>query len=206
MHPGFIVAFQGAIAGAHAPERLSARRVKHPIRERCKLDSGMTDSSLTSATSQNDSQDAVRPKLMIIIASVRQGRVGLPVGRWFTALAEAQSSFDIDLVDLAELDLPLMDEPLHPRLKQYSHDHTKAWSQRVDSADAFVFVMPEYNYSFSAPLKNALDYLFTEWRHKPLGFVTYGGVSAGTRAMVALQPVLQSLQITSVQPAVKVGS
>lgn len=146
-------------------------------------------------------QSNYRPTLMIIIASIREGRVGLPVGRWFEGVARDLGTFDIDFVDLAELDLPLMTEPFHPSLQRYTQEVTKAWSRRVAAADAFALVMPEYNHSFSAPLKNALDYLFKEWASKPVGFVSYGGVSAGSRAVAALQPVLYSLQMQAV-PAV----
>lgn len=140
----------------------------------------------------------------MIIASIRQGRVGLPVGRWFEEQARAQGAFQLDVVDLAQLDLPLMTEPNHPRLKRYTQEHTKAWSARVAAADAIALVMPEYNYSFTAPLKNAIDYLHLEWSGKPLGFVTYGGVSGGTRAMAALVPTLYALRIQPVQPAVNI--
>lgn len=157
-----------------------------------------------NSTSETTGASAAKPKLMIVIASVREGRVGLSVGRWFEAEARSSGAFDVDLVDLAELDLPLMTEPNHPRLQRYTFDFTKAWSARVAAADAFVFVMPEYNFTFTAPLKNAIDYLSKEWGNKPLGFLTYGGVSGGTRAMVGLLPALQALRIHPVQPAVNV--
>lgn len=159
-----------------------------------------------SNNSSNEAAGAIatKPNLMIVIASVREGRVGLSVGRWFEAVARSSGAFDIDLVDLAELDLPLMTEPNHPRLQRYTFDYTKAWSARVEAADAFVFVMPEYNFTFTAPLKNAIDYLSKEWANKPLGFLTYGGVSGGTRAMAGLMPALHALRIHPVQPAVNV--
>jgi NAD(P)H-dependent FMN reductase len=144
------------------------------------------------------------PILQIIIASTRPGRVGLPVGRWFEDRARAHGGFAVEVVDLAELRLPFVDEPNHPRLRQYTQQHTKRWSAKVDGADAFAFVMPEYNHGYSAPLKNALDYLHQEWRHKPVGFVSYGGVSAGTRAAVALEPVLVALQMTPLFQAVHI--
>jgi NAD(P)H-dependent FMN reductase len=143
-------------------------------------------------------------KLMIIIASTRPGRVGLPVGQWFTGRVEERGGFDIDLVDLAEIGLPFMDEPNHPRLGQYTKQHTKDWSARVDAAEAFVFVMPEYNYGFNAPLKNAIDYLLHEWQYKPVGFVTYGGIAGGTRALQLIKPVLSSLKLTPVTEAVNI--
>ncbi len=145
-----------------------------------------------------------KPRLMIIIASTRPGRVGLPVAEWFRERAEAQGAFDIDLVDLATLNLPFMDEPKHPRLRQYAHQHTKDWSARVDAADAFVFVMPEYNYGFTAPLKNAIDYLHTEWAYKPVGLVSYGGVSAGTRAAQMIKQVVSTLKMVPVPESVSI--
>lgn len=145
-----------------------------------------------------------RPLLHVIVASVRPGRVGLPVARWFVDHAQRHGAFDVRLVDLAEVDLPLMNESKHPRLKQYEHDHTKCWSALVSQADAFVFVTPEYNHSYPATLKNALDYLNQEWRDKPAGFVTYGGVSGGTRALVALRPVVAALGMPQVPAAVNV--
>ena len=140
-------------------------------------------------------------RLTIIIASTRPGRIGLPIGRWVADVATAHlepRGVDVDLVDLAELGLPLMDEPNHPRLAQYEHDHTKRWSAIVGASDAFVFVTPEYNHSFPATLKNAIDYLHNEWQHKRVGFVSYGGISGGIRAVEALIPVCTALRMTPV--------
>lgn len=142
---------------------------------------------------------------MIISASVRQGRKGPSVAKWFQAIAEANTGFEIEFVDLADLDLPLMTEPNQPRQQKYTQDVTKAWAQRVEAAHAFVFVMPEYNHSYTAPLKNALDYLSLEWSGKPVGFVTYGGVSGGTRAQAALQPVILALGMRFTQPGVNIA-
>jgi NAD(P)H-dependent FMN reductase len=144
------------------------------------------------------------PKLQIIIASTRPGRVGLPVGQWIHERALGHGAFDIDLVDFAELKLPFMDEPNHPRLRRYTHQHTRDWSARVDAADAFVFVIPEYNHGFNAPLKNAIDYLHHEWTYKPVGFVSYGGVAAGTRALQMLKPVVAVLKMTPISEAVNI--
>jgi NAD(P)H-dependent FMN reductase len=145
-----------------------------------------------------------QPTLQIIIASTRPGRVGLPVAEWFRDLAVRHGGFTVEVVDLAELNLPFMDEPNHPRLRQYVHQHTKEWSAIADRADAFVFVMPEYNYGFSAPLKNALDYLHHEWQYKPVGFVSYGGVSAGTRAVQMIKQVVTTLKMIPVTEAVSI--
>ena len=144
------------------------------------------------------------PTLQIIIASTRPGRVGLPVADWFAARASAHGGFDLDVADLAELDLPMMDEPNHPRLQRYEHQHTKDWSARVSAADAFVMITPEYNHSYNAPLKNAIDFLHKEWEYKPVGFVSYGGIAAGTRALQALKPVVSVLKMTPVIEAVNI--
>src|SRR5699024_5256586 len=105
--------------------------------------------------------------LQTIICSTRPGRVGPAIGDWFHGIAVAHSGFDASLVDLADFDLPVYDEPLHPRMQQYEHAHTKRWSESVAAADAYVFVMPEYNYSPPPSLINALDYVYREWNYKP---------------------------------------
>lgn len=144
------------------------------------------------------------PTLLVIIASTRPGRVGGPVGDWFADQARDHAGFDVDVADLAELALPFLDEPNHPRLADYEHDHTKAWSERVTAADAVVMVTPEYNHSFPATLKNAIDFLHNEWKHKPVGFITYGGVSGGTRAMTALEPVVGAVGMVALPVAVNI--
>ena len=144
------------------------------------------------------------PVLKIIIASTRPGRVGLPVARWVTEEAVAHGGFEVEVVDLAEVALPMLDEPHHPRLQRYTQEHTRAWSATVASADAFVFVMPEYNYGINAALKNALDYVYLEWAHKPAGLVSYGGVSGGLRAAQMVRQVFASLSIVPIVEAVQI--
>ncbi|MGC9669016.1 NADPH-dependent FMN reductase [Planosporangium sp. 12N6] len=144
------------------------------------------------------------PTLQIIITSTRTGRVGLPVGQWFAERAREHGGFDVEVLDLAEINLPFMDEPQHPRLRQYTHQHTKDWSATIDSGDAYVFVMPEYNYGINAPMKNALDYLHQEWQHKPVGFVSYGGVSAGTRAVQMAKQIVTTLKMVPMTEAVSI--
>ncbi|MEV8515824.1 NAD(P)H-dependent oxidoreductase [Dactylosporangium sp. NPDC051484] len=145
-----------------------------------------------------------RPRLEIIVASTRPGRAGRVIADWFIEQAEQHSGFDIHVTDLAELNLPLLDEPEHPALRRYTKQHTRDWSATVDAADAIVFVMPEYNHSFTAPLKNALDFLSQEWRDKPAAFVSYGGISAGTRAVYALRPVVSALGMMPINAQVAV--
>lgn len=137
------------------------------------------------------------PQLMIVTGSVRPERVGGAVADWVRSVAASDDRFEVDPVDLRELALPFMDEVAHPRKRSYTQPHTIRWSERVDRADAFLFVTPEYNYSYAPALKNALDFLMHEWWRKPVGIVSYGGLSGGTRGVVALRPVLQALGLVS---------
>ncbi|MGB3330818.1 MAG: NAD(P)H-dependent oxidoreductase, partial [Thermomicrobiales bacterium] len=141
-------------------------------------------------------------KLGVIIASTRPGRIGLPIGTWIAEAARAHGAFDVTVLDLAEIDLPMMDEPNHPRMHQYTKPHTIAWSEAVAAQDAFVVVMPEYNFSFTAPLKNAIDYLFQEWAYKPVALASYGGVSGGLRAAQQFKQVVTTLNMMPIKEAV----
>ncbi len=145
------------------------------------------------------------PRLMILLGSVREGRIGLPIAQWAHRAAQKDGRFDIDFADLAEIALPLMDEPNHPRLHRYLRPHTIEWSRRVDAADAFLLCFPEYNYSYGPAIKNALDYLHDEWDRKPVGFVNWGGNSGGTRAQIALRPVVGALGMISTRGSVEIN-
>jgi NAD(P)H-dependent FMN reductase len=143
-------------------------------------------------------------KLHTIVCSTRPGRVGIHLGKWFDEVVQGHEAFDATLVDLADFNLPVFDEPHHPRLRNYQHDHTKAWAASVDAADAFVFVTPEYNFGPPPSFVNAVNYLFFEWGHKPAGFVSYGGSSGGIRAVqmeklllttVKVMPMLESVSV-----------
>ncbi len=144
------------------------------------------------------------PKLSVVIGSTRPGRVGLPIGQWFFERAKAHGKFQVDLVDLKELNLPLMDEPKHPRLGEYENDHTKAWSAIVKASDAFVFVTPEYNFSAPPSLLNAFDYLFHEWAYKAAGFVSYGGQSGGIRSVQMLKQPLIVMKAVGIPESVAI--
>ncbi|MEX0847062.1 MAG: NAD(P)H-dependent oxidoreductase [Ilumatobacteraceae bacterium] len=136
-----------------------------------------------------------KPTLQVIVASTRPGRIGLPVGEWFRDVAAEHGAFAVELVDLAEVALPFFDEPKHPKLGDYVHQHTRDWSATITRGDAFVMVTPEYNHGFNAVLKNAIDFLSNEWAYKPVGFVSYGGVSAGTRAVHAIKPIASAVKL-----------
>ena len=141
---------------------------------------------------------------MIVVGSVRPGRAGLPIAQWVRSEVEALDGVELDFADLAEINLPFMDEPNHPSMRQYTKPHTVAWSERVDAADAFIFVTPEYNHSFSPVLKNAFDYLNQEWWRKAVAFVSYGGVSAGTRGVTGFEPVIATIGLVKTAANVEI--
>src|SRR5690606_27180184 len=135
------------------------------------------------------------PKLNIIACSTRPTRNGLPIAQWFHSFAQSHGGFDCEPVALAALNLPVFDEPEHPRLQNYKHAHPKRWSASVAGADAFVFVTPEYNYGPPPSFVNAVNYLSREWHYKPAGFVSYGGISGGIRAVQAEKLLLTTMKV-----------
>ncbi|MBR0664909.1 NAD(P)H-dependent oxidoreductase [Roseomonas hellenica] len=143
-------------------------------------------------------------KLNIIIASTRPGRGGPTVAEWVHRYAKENSSFDVDLIDLVDFELPLLDEPAHPAARKYEHEHTKRWSESVGSADAFLFVTPEYDYFVPASLVNAIQCLFHEWSYKPAAIVSYGGVSGGLRGSQELRQLLGNLNVVAINQPVPV--
>ena len=142
--------------------------------------------------------------LKIISASTRPGRKGILVAAWVHELALKSTDFTVELLDLAEINLPFLDEPEHPRLKKYTHEHTKRWSRIIEGADCLIFVTPEYNFGYPASLKNALDFLFQEWNYKPVGFVSYGGLSGGTRSVQQLKQVVTAQKMMPVAESVNI--
>lgn len=143
-------------------------------------------------------------ELQVVIASTREGRQGVGVAAWFMEQARAHGKFDVELIDLKEVNLPLFDEPRHPRFQQYEHKHTRAWSASVQRADAFVFVTPEYDHSAPASLVNAVQYLQREWNYKPVGFASYGGVSGGTRGVQMTKQLVTSVKMMPMVEAVSI--
>ncbi len=142
--------------------------------------------------------------LKVISSTVRPGRKGPIIAKWIAAEAEKNGNFKVEFIDLGELNLPLMNEPNHPSLKKYEHEHTKNWSAKIDEADAFIFVTAEYDYGYPSPLRNALETLSQEWSYKAAGIVSYGGVSAGTRASNALKNDLSTMGIVPVTAQVNI--
>jgi len=142
--------------------------------------------------------------LKIITASTRPGRRGIAVSHWVLESLKLNPDFKTEHLDLAEINLPFLDEPHHPRFQNYTRQHTKDWSFKISAADALVIIMPEYNHGFIAPLKNAIDFLHNEWAYKAVGIVSYGGISAGTRATQLLKPVLSVLKMLPVSESVSI--
>jgi NAD(P)H-dependent FMN reductase len=140
--------------------------------------------------------------LGIVIGSVREGRAGRSIADWFARFSESHGAFRPTVLDLREVDLPLLDEPAHPRLQQYTQPGTRRWSAAVAAQDAFVFVTPEYNFGSPPALVNALDHLYAEWHYKPVGFVSYGGVSGGLRSVQMTKQIVTALRMMPLPEAV----
>jgi NAD(P)H-dependent FMN reductase len=141
-------------------------------------------------------------KLLVITASTREQRIGHLIADWAIEQVRAHGKFHPELADLKAINLPMLDEPNHPRFANYQHAHTKAWSATVTAADAYLFVVPEYNYAMPPAMLNAIDYLFHEWAYKPAAFVSYGGISGGTRSVQSAKPVLTSMKTMPIPEAV----
>ncbi|MBM7568638.1 NADPH-dependent FMN reductase [Paenibacillus sacheonensis] len=140
-------------------------------------------------------------KIAVILGSTRPGRNGEAVARWVTDIAQKRSDASFELVDIADFNLPLLDEPIPASMGQYSKPHTIAWSEKIASFDGYVFVTPEYNHATSGALKNAIDFLFNEWKDKAAGFVGYGG-SGGSRAIENLRLIAGELHMADVRAQV----
>jgi NAD(P)H-dependent FMN reductase len=130
----------------------------------------------------------------VVIGSTRPNRICSEIAVWALDILRAGSVLHYEILDLAEIDLPFLDEPLKPALGNYTHEHTQAWSRLVSSFDAFIFVFPQYNWGYPAPLKNALDFLYSEWRDKPAGLLTYG-TRGGAKGAAQLREVLQGIHM-----------
>jgi NAD(P)H-dependent FMN reductase len=140
-------------------------------------------------------------RIAIIIGSTRPGRKAEAIARWVLDVARKRGDAEYELLDIAEYNLPHLDEPMPPAMGQYSKPHTKAWAATIDSFDGFVFVTPEYNHSTSGALKNAIDFLFKEWNNKAAAFVSYGS-AGGARAVEHLRLVMGELMVATVRAQV----
>ena len=144
------------------------------------------------------------PKLGVVLVSVREGRVGPAICDWFLERAREHGGFELEVIDLKAVDLPLLREPNHPRLRKYSEAKTIEWSATVAGCDAFVFVSPEYNFSTPPSLVNALDHLYHEWSYKAAGLVSYGGASGGLRAAQMTRLMLTTFKMVPIVEGVSI--
>ena len=140
-------------------------------------------------------------KVAIIVGSTRPGRKAEAVARWVHGIATERDDAQFEIVDIQEFNLPLLDEAMPPATGQYSQPHTRAWSAKIASFDAYVFVTPEYNHGPSGALKNAIDFLFREWNNKAAGFVAYGS-AGGVRAVEQLRLVMGEILVADVRAQV----
>ena len=142
-----------------------------------------------------------RLRVGIIVGSTRPGRKAAAVAEWVYNILKNRQDAEFEIVDIEDYKLPLLDEPMPPSRHQYSKPHTKIWSEKIASFDAFIFVTPEYNHGTSAALKNAIDYLFREWNNKAAGFVSYGS-AGGARAVESLRLVMGEVKVADVRAQV----
>ncbi|PRY63728.1 NAD(P)H-dependent FMN reductase [Knoellia remsis] len=123
-----------------------------------------------------------RPLIRLVVGSVRPVRVGDQIAEVLAPVIAEAADAEVEIVDLADLALPLLDEPRMPALGDYAQEHTKAWAATVSGADGIVLLSPQYNGGYPASVKNAIDYLYAEWKDKPIEIVTYGGHGGGLAA------------------------
>jgi NAD(P)H-dependent FMN reductase len=140
-------------------------------------------------------------RLQIIIGSIREGRISLPIAKWVRDEATEQGEFAVELVDLEDWQLPMFALAKPPAMGSYQDALQIRWAENVAKADAFLFVCPEYNHGYPPVLKNALDYVFAEWHRKPATFVAFGN-AGGARAVEQLRLVLIELQVAPLSGAV----
>lgn len=153
-----------------------------------------TSDSARRAGAAPDRKPSGAGRVAVVIGSTRPTRICPGIAEWVRTVAQQDSPLRYELVDLAEINLPFLDESLKAALQYYEHEHTRAWSRIVSSFDGFIFVFPQYNWGYPAPLKNALDYLYVEWRDKPASFVTYG-TRGGSKVAEQFHGVLEGLHM-----------
>ena len=139
--------------------------------------------------------------IAVIVGSVREGRISLPIAKWVMDRVAARAEFDAELLDLAEWDLPMFAEPNPPATGRYTGEKQRAWAQRIGAADGYILVVPEYNHGMSAALKNALDTVYAEWGRKPVAFVAHG-TFGGARSVEQLRQVTAAMEMAPLSNAV----
>jgi len=144
-----------------------------------------------------------KPKLAIVIGSIRQNRFADHPAQWIAELARQRGDFDVEVVDLKDYPLPIFAEEASPAWAPSKDTVAQRWQRKVAEFDAYVFVAAEYNRGPTAALKNALDYAYREWNNKPVSFVGYGGVG-GARAVEQLRLNAIELQMAPIRTGVHI--
>lgn len=147
----------------------------------------------------------MKKKIGIILGSNRPTRIGEEIANWVKKQMENEK-LTIDIIDLAVINLPFLDEPDIPAMGNYQKEHTKKWSQLIQQYDGFVLLFPQYNWGYPAVMKNALDFLYSEWSHKPVSIMVYGG-HGGFQGLIAMKLVTQGLNMynMSVNPPLSIS-
>lgn len=149
----------------------------------------------------------MRPKILVILGSTREGRRGEKVANWAMSVLSKRSDANYELVDLRDWDFPFYNLPTSPSTKKgvYQSEIQEKWGEKIDSADGYLMITPEYNHGYSAVLKNAIDFLWFEWNHKPVTFISYGGGAGGVRAVEQLRQVAVELEMVPIREAVLIS-
>lgn len=140
------------------------------------------------------------------MGSTRQGRFVEKPANWIFEVARKKEGVEIELIDLRDWPLPFFDEAVSPSMNngKYTNELAAKWAKKVGEADGYIIITPEYNHGYPAVLKNALDYVYTEWNNKPVGFVSYGGVAGGTRSVQQLRQVVIELQMMPIRNGIHI--
>ncbi len=144
-----------------------------------------------------------KPHIQVIVGTTRPSRVGRKIADWYMDATKDRTDMTFELVDLADVNLPLLDEPQSAMTRIYDHDHTKQWSELIGKADGYIWVTGEYNHSVPASLSNAISFLNHEWARKPVAFVGYGGLGAA-RAVENLVSIASELRMVPLRERVSI--
>ncbi|MGA9877038.1 MAG: NAD(P)H-dependent oxidoreductase [Solirubrobacteraceae bacterium] len=163
----------------------------------------MSPGAETSGAGHHADEAHTNGRIAVVVGSTRPTRICRGIAEWVRGVAQEGSPLHYELIDLAEIDLPFLDEPLKASLHQYEHEHTRVWSRIVSSYDGFVFVFPQYNWGYPAPLKNALDFLYREWHDRPAASVTYG-TRGGSKGAQQFHSVLEGVHMRPLAEGIEI--
>ena len=148
-----------------------------------------------------------KPKINVILSSIREGRAGESVANWAMSELKKHDDAEYELVDLKDYPLPLFDSAMSPSMNNtgdYGNETVNKRARKIAEGDGFIFIVPEYNHGYSSALKNAIDHIYTEWNNKAAGFISYGSIAGGSRSVEQLRQVMAELQIADVRAAVHI--